>query len=116
LMLKRANGLNRHPLRRYPEYYPFSLGKSDPPMFQARAGRQSEPIQSTSLVWRAPNAWVRPSEQFSGYVPQFLARAMRCTPSAWMMLSAVLNRVPNAVSNRVLRVGHFWRAQMGKFS
>jgi hypothetical protein len=85
-------------------------------MFQARAGRQSEPIQSTSLVWRAPNAWVRPSEQFSGYVPQFLARAMRCTPSAWMMLSAVLNRVPNAVSNRVLRVGHFWRAQMGKFS
>jgi hypothetical protein len=46
----------------------------------------------------------------------FLARAKRCTPSAWMMLISVPNRVLNPVSNRVLTVGHFIRAQVGYFS
>jgi len=47
---------------------------------------------------------------------QFLARAKRCTPSAWMMLITVPNCVLNPVPNRVLSVGHFIRAQMGHFS
>jgi hypothetical protein len=47
---------------------------------------------------------------------QFLARAKRCTPSAWMMLITVPNCVLDPVPNRVLSVGHFIRAQMGHFS
>jgi hypothetical protein len=53
---------------------------------------------------------------FSGQMAHFLARAKRCTPSAWMMLISVPNHVLNPVSNRVLSVGHFIRAQVGHFS